>query len=84
LIYHTKLKVRNYQTSSWCTLVDVTSPGSKTFQTYVCNLTTDVSNFIETGTGNVSILITADDDGRGSTENTEGVFTDYLAVTYTR
>jgi hypothetical protein len=84
LLYHTKLKVWNYQTSSWCTFVDVTSPTSKTFQTYVCNLTTNASNFIEVGTGNVSILITADDDGRGSTENTEGVFTDYLAVTYTK
>ncbi|MFA5056089.1 MAG: PKD domain-containing protein [Dehalococcoidia bacterium] len=80
LIYHTRLKIWNYQTGSWCTLVDVTSPGSKTFQTYDRGITTNAADFIEAGTGNVSILVTADDDGRGLTEDTEGIFTDYIAL----
>lgn len=80
LIYHTRLKIWNYQTGSWCTLVDVTSPGSKTFQTYDRGITTNAADFIEAGTGNVSILVTSDDDGRGLTEDTEGIFTDYIAL----
>ncbi|MFA5055377.1 MAG: PKD domain-containing protein [Dehalococcoidia bacterium] len=80
LIYHTKLKIWNYQTGSWHTLVDVTSPGSKIFQTYDRGITTNATDFIEAGTGNVSILVSADDDGRGLTEDTEGIFTDYIAL----
>ncbi|MFA5366979.1 MAG: PKD domain-containing protein [Dehalococcoidia bacterium] len=78
LIYHTRLKIWNCQTGSWNTLVDVTSPGSKTFQTYDRIITSGATDYIEAGTGNVYILVCADDNGRGLTQDTEGVFTDYI------
>jgi hypothetical protein len=77
LIYHTKLKIWNYQTGAWYTLVDVTSPQSYGFQRYQSNITTTPGYYIESGSGNVSILATADDD---SMPATQGVRTDFISL----
>ena len=80
-IYHTKVRIWNYQTSAWYTLVDVTSPQSQSFQKYQRDLTTANSSnpgyYIQSGSGNVSILVSADDDSQPATQ---GVYTDFISL----
>lgn len=90
-IYHTYIMVWNSSTGSsstgsWYTLLDKTKglpsdipPGDDMitcFNQYVFSLTTNVSNFIDT-TGNVSILLKAEDP---SIPATQGGYTDYIEL----
>ena len=81
LIYHATLKIWNYQTSAWYTLVDVTSPQSNSFQRYQRDLTTANSSnpgyYIQAGSGNVTIFASADFN---PSYPSEGVYTDFISL----
>jgi hypothetical protein len=78
LTYHTRVQIYDYVDDSWLTLEDRTSStGSKTLATYVNEITTNVKNYIEAGSGNVSIFVSADTN---SIPSTQGIYTDYIEL----
>ena len=57
---NTKLKIWNYTGSSWYTLVNLSDPGNKTIGTYINNITTNPSYYINASTGSVTLLASSD------------------------
>ena len=77
-IYYLQVYIWNYQTSHWTRLVYVNGPsGSTGFHRYQSDITTNPGYYIQAGSGNVTILASADFN---PSYPSQGVYTDFLSL----
>ena len=84
-VYYLQVYLWDTVNSSWTRFVYVNGPGGSTvFHTYTFSITSNPGVYVDAGSGNVNILVSADwnpvYEGPPGIYSLEGVYTDYIEV----